>query len=45
MMTAAMLKTEDIADIMSCYTLTGLPRRHNGRCSGPSEELMIVSLL
>jgi hypothetical protein len=23
-------ETEDIADIMSCYTLTGLPRRHDG---------------
>jgi hypothetical protein len=23
-------ETEDIADIMSCYTLTGFPRRHDG---------------
>ena len=23
-------ETKDVADIMSCYTLTGLPRRHDG---------------
>jgi len=23
-------QTKDVSDIMSCYTLTGLPRRHDG---------------